>query len=82
MKRTVWSPRAPRLGLEHSGFFFHDSCTIQGTTARLDLFGEGREELRRAGGVGEEEPKLDHALSTLGLSFPADHWGWLWRSLS
>lgn len=75
MKRTVWSPRAPRLGLKHSGFLFHDSHTIQGTTAWLDLFVESREELRCAGGVGEEEPKLDHALSTLGLSFLADHWG-------
>lgn len=82
MKRTVWSPRAPRLGLHHSGFFFHDSRTVQGTEARLDLFGEGREELRRAGAVGEEEPKLDYALSTLGLSFPADHWGVALVSLS
>ena len=31
--------------------------------------------MRCAGGVGEEEPKLDHALSTLGLSFLANHWG-------
>lgn len=73
-KEGLCSLPEPRAGSEHSGPFSHHSHTIKGTcfvrtVARLDLFGEGQEGVENCMRV--EEPRVDKALFTLGLGFPA-----------